>query len=586
MGQRFAKHLMYSGVKRYHQRSHLSAINKWQTALRRLRDDEDRFITLGYLAQAFCDLCDYGQMLHYALLQMELANSRQDDYMKSEAYLNLSKAYEKLADFPKSINYGKASLQHPSIDPRTPGYAYLSIATSYINSSQFQLALSSFEQAMNIANQTGDKLLELQVCIGLGSLFTILRDLSKALLFLQNSLQILQSITVDHLHAKYKCVILYYLSIVMKLKGKLINAREACEEGLRLASETNNRAIYGRCLCSIADIFRELGESETMETITKSWARYESAYRLMNKINDKMGEVIVLSSIAKSASESRSHYAGQCECQAIQLNKKCLEIAKSIGCKHAMMKCHMRLQELYQQLSDEDSEENCKHCITSLSQEMELFCNFCGQRFGIKNESLRALRCSHIFHENCLHIYLSQQSEQTCPKCQCKAILNDNISTQTSSITSSSPIDRNKNTLNFSRYMKQKRSSSSLDETSINMRIKNIKLPLQGYQEDILNELPPVPDELLFKNNCKQHTPTTLIPIQGISLATIDESNKYSKSNKPIVLPLTRRVNRSLHVDGSLEHYETSNNLSKINPSVNINEKKPKIIHKQSPTEL
>ena len=65
----------------------------------------------------------------------------------------------------------------------------------------------------------------------------------------------------------------------------------------------------------------------------KSWARYEQAFRIMRQINDRMGEVVVLGSMAKSASESRSHYTGQCECQAIQLNKKCLEIAKAIGCK-------------------------------------------------------------------------------------------------------------------------------------------------------------------------------------------------------------------------------------------------------------
>ena len=64
-------------------------------------------------------------MLHYSLKQMELANAKQDNYMKSEAFLNLSKAYERLADFSKAISYGKASLQHPSIDPRTPGYAHL-----------------------------------------------------------------------------------------------------------------------------------------------------------------------------------------------------------------------------------------------------------------------------------------------------------------------------------------------------------------------------------------------------------------------------------------------------------------------------
>lgn len=51
---------------------------------------------------------------------------RKDDYMKSEAFLNLAKAYEKLADFSKALSYGKASLQHPSMDSRTPGYAHFS----------------------------------------------------------------------------------------------------------------------------------------------------------------------------------------------------------------------------------------------------------------------------------------------------------------------------------------------------------------------------------------------------------------------------------------------------------------------------
>lgn len=90
-------------------------------------------------------------------------------------------------------------------------------------------------------------------------------------------------------------------------------------------------------MASLADIYRELGESEARETVTKSWARYEQAFRLMSQLNDRLGQVIVLGSMAKSASESRAHYSGQCECQAIQLNKKCLEIAKMIGCKVSMM---------------------------------------------------------------------------------------------------------------------------------------------------------------------------------------------------------------------------------------------------------
>ncbi|UMM16924.1 hypothetical protein L5515_013730 [Caenorhabditis briggsae] len=432
MGQRQAKQHMQAGVKLYHQRHYAQAINKWRQSLNRLNNAEDRFITLGYLAQALCDQGEYEGMLSYALSQMQLATDQNDSAMKCEAFLNLAKAYERLADFTKALQYGKASLEHPSMDPRTPGYTHLTIALAHLGMSQFQQCLESFESAMNVANETSDRLLELQICVGLGSLFTLLRDITKALIFLRNALAIVQSVTVDDVHAKYRCLILYHLSVALRMKGSLVDAKEACDEASQLAVEMGNRAIHARCMCSLADIYRELGESEAKETITKSWARYEDAYRVMRGANDKMGEVLVLSSMAKSASESRSHYTGQCECQAIQLNKKCIEIANQIGCKHVVLKCHLRLAELYSQLNDDDSEEMARRGASRLTQEMQLFCNFCGQRYGLKDESLQALRCSHIFHEKCLHTYLLQRTDQNCPKCRCRAVLSDNISIRSS----------------------------------------------------------------------------------------------------------------------------------------------------------
>uniref|UniRef100_A0A914YTZ9 RING-type domain-containing protein n=1 Tax=Panagrolaimus superbus TaxID=310955 RepID=A0A914YTZ9_9BILA len=100
------------------------------------------------------------------------------------------------------------------------------------------------------------------------------------------------------------------------------------------------------------------------------------------------------------------------------------------------MKCHQRLQELYVQLSDEDSEDVARKTAITLIQEMELFCNFCGQRYGLNDESLQALRCSHIFHEKCLHEFLHERESPTCPKCSCKAILMENVSLGTSSASS------------------------------------------------------------------------------------------------------------------------------------------------------
>lgn len=51
----------------------------------------------------------------------------------------------------------------------------------------------------------------------------------------------------------------------------------------------------------------------------KSWARYDAAYEIMRVTNDRIGQVLVLGSMAKSASEGRRHDLGQCECQVRQI---------------------------------------------------------------------------------------------------------------------------------------------------------------------------------------------------------------------------------------------------------------------------
>lgn len=55
------------------------------------------------------------------------------------------------------------------------------------------------------------------------------RDLSKAIIFLRNALAILQSVNVDDVHAKYRSVVLYHLSVVLRIRGSLVDAKSACD---------------------------------------------------------------------------------------------------------------------------------------------------------------------------------------------------------------------------------------------------------------------------------------------------------------------------------------------------------------------
>lgn len=56
------KKLSTLGVRLYHQRHYQQAISRWRSALHRLRSADDKFVTIGYLAQAFCDAGDYENM--------------------------------------------------------------------------------------------------------------------------------------------------------------------------------------------------------------------------------------------------------------------------------------------------------------------------------------------------------------------------------------------------------------------------------------------------------------------------------------------------------------------------------------------
>lgn len=58
-----------------------------------------------------------------------------------------------------------------------PAFTTAAMGLAQTGFSQFQAALEAFEAAMHVANETSDKLLELQVCVGLGALFCLLRCL-------------------------------------------------------------------------------------------------------------------------------------------------------------------------------------------------------------------------------------------------------------------------------------------------------------------------------------------------------------------------------------------------------------------------
>lgn len=128
---------------------------------------------------------------------------------------------------------------------------------------------------VKVASASKDKLLELQICVGLGAFFTQLRDLTKAVVFLQNALALLKTISLQDVQNKYRALILYHLSVALRKSGSMLDARSAGEvspslelpflsalfqEALRLSTENGHQPVQARCLHSLGDIHLEQGE--------------------------------------------------------------------------------------------------------------------------------------------------------------------------------------------------------------------------------------------------------------------------------------------------------------------------------------
>ena len=99
-----------------------------------------------------------------------------------------------------------------------------------------QLLVLFVNRLLQIASASKDKLLELQICVGLGAFFTQLRDLTKAVVFLQNALALLKTISLQDVQNKYRALILYHLSVALRKSGSVLDARSAGEVSLSLES--------------------------------------------------------------------------------------------------------------------------------------------------------------------------------------------------------------------------------------------------------------------------------------------------------------------------------------------------------------
>lgn len=171
------------GLALYESKNYDAAIKKWTISLQKMKDNRLRFSTLGYLAAASRDRGRNKDYLVYAVQQIDIAHEIDDNTLRAQAYLTLSRANEMLADYFKAVSYSRSALQYSAPTDAVQGYALLVMADAYIGLCNFSKVIECLDRAMSCAHENEDHLMEIHVLSTMGKVFLALKDFTKALAF-------------------------------------------------------------------------------------------------------------------------------------------------------------------------------------------------------------------------------------------------------------------------------------------------------------------------------------------------------------------------------------------------------------------
>ena len=235
MGQRMIRRQVDEGLDLYAEKNYDAAIKKWTISLQKMKDNRLRFSTLGYLATASRDRGRNKDYRVYAVQQIDIAHELDDNKLRAQAYLTLSRANEMLCDYFKAVSYARSVLQYSLAGDGIQGYAYLIMADSYIGLCNFSKVLECLDKALSISHEKEDHIMEVQVLSTMGKVYLALKDFSKALVFQRRAHEIALSNAaytsgenVD-INSKFVRLTKLKLATPLRLMGDYENANKCVE---------------------------------------------------------------------------------------------------------------------------------------------------------------------------------------------------------------------------------------------------------------------------------------------------------------------------------------------------------------------
>ncbi|XP_037070888.1 43 kDa receptor-associated protein of the synapse homolog [Pollicipes pollicipes] len=416
VGQQIARKRVEQGIKLFNQQRHQEAVAKWKEALRKIRREQDRFITLGYLCQAYMHWGKYRELVELAFQQLDIANSMEDNVLRAEAYLNLARGNERMGALDSALQYCRHSLYSQCDQSRTTGQVHLCLGNIYVTYSNFSKAIEHYELALKVARSIRDVGLELLIYVGMGQVFNVLKDYGKGLQLVAKAFELSKSFQICDLNMRHQRLALLHLVTPLRKLGRMSEAYECCQDALRMALEAGDRPLNARGLCAMGDILRQKSDGQ------RAYRRYEAALQMLTDMEDAFGRVLALDGMAKSIS-LLCRQKKVCDCKPLEAYTRLLDAVTNCGSKLLLRNTHQQLSGIYTALGDDENARLQERLSSVLTEEMELYCAVCNQPLGQEpGNSLEALPCSHIFHQQCARELMAKgerrKKKRICPQCR------------------------------------------------------------------------------------------------------------------------------------------------------------------------
>jgi CHAT domain-containing protein/Tfp pilus assembly protein PilF len=184
-----------------------------------------------------------------------------------------------------------------------------------VNTSQYQAALQSFQQALDIYRAIGIRAGEGNSLNGIGGIYDSLGQYSKALDYYQQALVIFKEIS----NRVGEGIVLNNIGFIYYRLGQYPQALEFYQQALVIAKEIDNRSGKGGILNNIGLIYERLGQ------YPQALEFYQQALVIFKEISDSFDEGTTLNNIGGIYSR-----LGQYP-QALEFYQQALVIAKEVG---------------------------------------------------------------------------------------------------------------------------------------------------------------------------------------------------------------------------------------------------------------